>query len=324
MRIYKVFRKRFGDQPKYNDRMIQSLAKVIDIYKKKKQKRALKKAQLGLIKEFSDRKMKVGGYIASLPAQAAFELIEARFNRFMALQIKGTQSQQGKVIKKMINEIAELTNEYSDLLQYKALDWSIAAFYRIGLLRQVFAQRLYDIPMPKSLTLEEQDIYLVKIEETAAPIEDEAVKRFEFAYQKARQFRVSNQWTAQILKSLNQYKPSEYPTFKKEKRLEVKGLRTTSQFILPKKAKDLIKSDQSTSPAPSSNSQEGSKESTLPNNKQDQTKLKSTLGQKKIKQPKSSSSKESKESKESKKSKPASSSSPSSSDSSSDVEDLDL
>jgi hypothetical protein len=108
---------------------------VIDIYKKKKQKRALKKAQLDLIKEFSDRKMKVGGYIASLPAQAAFELIEARFNRFMALQIKGTQSQQGKVIKKMINEIAELTNEYSDLLQYKALDWSIAAFYRIGLLR---------------------------------------------------------------------------------------------------------------------------------------------------------------------------------------------
>jgi hypothetical protein len=163
--------------------------------------------------------------------------------------------------------------------------------------------------MSKSLILEEQDIYLVKIEETAAPIEDEAVKRFEFAYQKARQFRVSNQWTAQILKSLNQYKPSEYPTFKKEKRLEVKGLRTTSQFILPKKAKDLIKSDQSTSPAPSSNSQEGSKESTLPNNKQDQTKLKSTLGQKKIKQPKSSSPKESKDS---------------SSDSSSDVEDLDL
>ena len=38
--------------------------------------------------------------------------------------------------------------------------------------------------MPKGLTLEEQDIYLVKIEETAAPIEDEAVKRFEFAYQR--------------------------------------------------------------------------------------------------------------------------------------------
>ena len=210
----------------------------------------------------------------------------------------------------MINEIAELTNEYSDILKYKALDWSIAAFYRIGLLRQVFAQRLYNIPMPKGLTLEEQDIYLVKIEETAAPIEDEAVKRFEFAYQKARQFRVSNQWTEKILLSLNQYKPSEYPTFKKEKRLEVRKLLTTSQFILPKEAKELL--DKSKDPTKSNSSSTANQP---PKEKEDKAKLKPTLGRKKIKQPKSSSSPD-----------VDSKSPPSSppSDSSNEVEDLDL
>lgn len=317
-RIYGLFRKRFGENSKYNNRMIEILAKIVEIRKKQKRRKPINKARLDLIEEFEERKIPVGGYIASLPAQSAFELIEPRFQKFMALQIKGSQSQQGKIIKKMIGEIAELTNQYSDLLKYKALDWSIAAFYRIGLLRQVFAQRLYDIPMPKGLTLEEQDIYLVKIEETAAPIEDEAVKRFEFAYQKARQFRVSNQWTEKILLSLNQYKPSEYPTFKKEKRLEVKGLMTTAQFVIPKQAKELLEGKKKEKPS-SKSSPTGSESSASPSS--DPASSKSTLGQKKPKIPKptSSSSSQSTSSSQSQKTTP-----PSSSDSSSDLEDLEL
>ena len=149
--------------------------------------------------------------------------------------------QQGKIIKKMKEEITGLTEDYSGLLKYKSLDWNIAAFYRIGLLRQLFSKALYNIPLPKGLSPEEEDIYITQIEEIAIPIEDDAVQRFETAYQKAREFRISNEWTRKVLLSLNQYKPAEYPTFKDEKRLEVRELYTTSQLLMPKGARELLK-----------------------------------------------------------------------------------
>ena len=106
-------------------------------------------------------------------------------------------------------------------------------------MRQIFSQALYDLPIPKGLSDEEKDIYITQIEERAIPIEDDAVLRFETAYQKAKEFRVSNKWTRKILSSLNKYKPTEYPAFKDEKRLEVRNILTTSQFILPKAAQKL-------------------------------------------------------------------------------------
>ena len=161
-------------------------------------------------------------------------MIENRFQSFKRLKIKGNMKQQGKVITKMKSEIVGLTEDYSKLLKYKSLDWTIAALYRIGLLRQIFAVALYELPIPAGLSIEEEDIYTTQIEEIAIPIEDEAVLRFETAFKKAREFRISNEWTKKILLSLNKYKPAEYPTFKDEKRLETSTSKSNTGFILPK------------------------------------------------------------------------------------------
>jgi len=241
LKIYRNFIKRYGSDEKNSSLVITSLAKSLDIYKKYGNKKATRSTRQQLIDEFERRALKPGSFEARFPAQARFEQIEARFERFTRLKIKGNMRQQGKVIKKMKEEIAGLTEEYSALLKYKSLDWNIAAFYRIGLLRQLFSKALYNIPLPKGLSPEEEDIYVTQIEEIAIPIEDDAVQRFETAYQKAREFRISNEWTRKVLLSLNQYKPAEYPTFKDEKRLELRELFTTSQLLLPSKARELLK-----------------------------------------------------------------------------------
>ena len=236
IKIYDRFIKNYGDDPKQNDRVITALAKSVNIYKKHGRSRQITKARKKLISNFEARAMKPGSYVARFPAEAAFEMIETRFQSFKRLKIKGNMKQQGKVITKMKSEIVGLTEDYSKLLKYKSLDWTIAALYRIGLLRQIFAVALYELPIPAGLSIEEEDIYTTQIEEIAIPIEDEAVLRFETAFKKAREFRISNEWTKKILLSLNKYKPAEYPTFKDEKRLETSTSKSNTGFILPKAA----------------------------------------------------------------------------------------
>ena len=237
LKIYESFIKKYGDDPKQQERVITALAKSVEIYERHGRSRQIKLARKRLIEAFETRSIPAGGYVARFPAKASFELIERRFQAFKKMKIKGGMRKQGQIINKMKSEIAGLTEDYSRLLKYKSLDWNIAAFYRIGVLRQLFAQALYELPIPKGLTIEEEDIYTTQIEEIAIPIEDEAVLRFETAFKKAREFRISNKWTKQILLALNKYKPAEYPTFKDEKRLETPVARSNSGFILPEAAK---------------------------------------------------------------------------------------
>ena len=73
--------------------------------------------------------------------------------------------------------------------------------------------------MPPGLNDEEQEAYRTQLEDIALPIEDEAVKRYQTAYDKAREFKVTNEWTKRILTALNKFKPSDYPLFTEEHRV---------------------------------------------------------------------------------------------------------
>ena len=269
IKVYQRFRKLYEKEDKHLPRIMEGLTKSIDIYKKKGNQRKVLKTRKELIRLFESRNLPPNSLSAKYTAEAAFKLIEPRFKSFSALKIKGAMKRQKKIIKRLQEEVSGLTEDYGQMLRYKSLDWNIAAFYRIGLLRQIFAEALYNLPMPSGLSEEEQDIYTTAVEDIAIPIEDEAVKRFETAYQNARKYRISNEWTRKILASLNKYKPSEYPTFKDEKRLEVTESLTTSQFIIPKPVQQLLE-DQNTpstsvqKPAPVTAPSIGSKQPKVP------------------------------------------------------------
>ena len=74
-------------------------------------------------------------------------------------------------------------------------------------------------------------MYRTQLEDIALPIEDEAVKRYVFAITKARELKIVNRWTKEILTSLNKYKPSEYPLFKEEKRMSAGRQLTTPRML---------------------------------------------------------------------------------------------
>ena len=219
LRIYDTFVKKYGLDSKNADKVIEGLSRTADIYEERGDARAARQTWDRIINEFNQRGLQVGTPVAQHPAKARFKIVELEFQKYEALKLAGSLANQGKTIKEMQTRIKSLQVQYAEVMNYKAFDWTLAAFYRVGHLYQVFAQALYDAPVPPGLNDEEQEAYRTQLEDIALPIEDEAVKRYQTAYDKAREFKVTNEWTKRILTALNKFKPSDYPLFKEEHRV---------------------------------------------------------------------------------------------------------
>ena len=233
IRVYERFNKTFGLDPKQNGRVIEGLARIAKIYKEAGRTRNVKRAYQRIINEFNSRGMPPGSYESQYPAWAEFHLVEFEFEKYRNTKIKGSLKNQGKVIKKLQKRLPELRTRYAEVLKYKSLEWTLAALYRVGGLFEVFAGALYDAPIPESFSDEMQDMYQTQLEDLALPLEDEAVKEYERAYAKAREERVTNDWTKRIVQSLNKFKPSEYPLFKEEKRVSALRHLTPPRLLIP-------------------------------------------------------------------------------------------
>ena len=218
LRVYDAFAKRYGNDPKNATKVIEGLARTADVFVEQGNERAAKAAFERVVKEFDARGLQPNTPVAVHPAKARFKLVEYDFAKYEALKLQGSLVNQGKTIQEMQKQLAALKSKYGEVTAYKSVEWTLASFYRIGHLYQVFAQALYAAPVPPGMSEEEEESYRTQLEDVAVPIEDEAVKNFQFAYEKAREFRVTNEWTKKILQALNKYKPSDYPLFKEERR----------------------------------------------------------------------------------------------------------
>lgn len=219
LRIYDTFIKKYGVDRANADKVITGLSRSADIYEEQGNARSARQTWDRIINEFNARGLQGGTPIAVHPAKARFKIVELEFQKYESLKLTGSLQNQGKTIKDMQGRIKDLQRQYAEVIDYKAFEWTLAAFYRLGHMYQVFAQALYDAPIPPGLSEEEQDAYRTQLEDIALPIEDEAVKRYVTAYDKAREFKVTNEWTKRILTSLNKFKPADYPLFKEERRV---------------------------------------------------------------------------------------------------------
>ena len=221
LRIYREFNRRYGSDPKHNIKVVEGLARTAEAVSKQGRTRPTREAWAQVINEFNRRAMAPGTYEAQFPAKAQFNLVEPAFTRYEALKLTGSLRNQMRVVKAMQKQVKELSRRYSEVLQYKSVEWNLAALYRLGHIYQLFAAKLYEAPIPAGLSADEEDYYRTQLEDIAVPLEDEAVKRYKLALEKGREFRVTNKWTKRIVAALNKYEPSNYPLFKEERRMAV-------------------------------------------------------------------------------------------------------
>jgi len=167
---------------------------------------------------------------AEAAAYSRFELAENVFAEFDRVRIGGT----GKALVNSFNSKREAVKKvnaaYDKVVAYKRAEWTLAAFYRKGYILERFAETILATPVPpevKRLGEEAVASYQDQLSGLTVALEDKAVETYTQAFQAAKQFRVSNEWTKKTLESLNRYRPKEYPMLKEPKQV------ISSDFVYP-------------------------------------------------------------------------------------------
>jgi TolA-binding protein len=171
-----------------------------------------------ILAEFQKRSLQPETRAATFAAQARFQLVEYEYEAFHALKLSGGLTQMGRTIQRKQELVAQLEQQYVEVFPYKAFDWTVAAYYRIGRIYLDFAKMLYDAPEP-DLPEEDLELYRTQLEDEGVRWENVAIERYEETVRQARRLRIVNDWTKRTLEELSRYKPAEYRLFKEEKQL---------------------------------------------------------------------------------------------------------
>lgn len=153
-----------------------------------------------------------------IAARAQFMTVEREFGTWDRLALDGNLRQQQQSLPKILEGVEELTARYREVLSFRNLDWSLAAFFRIGNLLQRTSEKLYEAHIPFEEGSDEFYYYQDQLDEIAFPLEDAALARYEEALAQARENEIVNEWTRRTLEALNSFDAANYPLFKEEMR----------------------------------------------------------------------------------------------------------
>ena len=217
-RLWKDYISRFERTPGADAKVIEATLKLADLYNEQGTADTARKFYEKTISEFTARGMQPQSDAAAFAAKAQFELIETSFRRYSEMRLSGNLASMGRTIKAKQALLKEVEAGYQKVFPYKAFDWTIAAFLRVGQLYQLYADMLYKAPDPTGLTDEQMDDYKTSIEDEGVRWENIAIERYEETVKQSRKLKVVNKWSQLALVGANKYKPTEYPLFKEEKR----------------------------------------------------------------------------------------------------------
>lgn len=218
-RILSDFVRRFQNTPGMGTRVLEAMVQLGEIALVERKARDAATYFRDVIREFQVQGHAPGTPAAAAAAQASFLLIERRFDTYVALRLTGTnQRRMAADLAQKKKMLEELELAYADVLAYKSLDWTIAAFYRLGEIYREFAKTLYAAPMPAGLDEEMLEIFITEIEDEGLRYENVAIERFERTVNESRRLKVTNAWARLALEAANAYKPQDYPLYKETKR----------------------------------------------------------------------------------------------------------
>jgi len=219
--LYERFKRTYRRDSQQRDRLVMAQGKIAEAWEKLGNTRKARKAYADTLKMFSRYGLKPGGAAADAAARAKFMQAELALESYEDI----TFDVRPRLLKKTLNKKAvtlkKMEERYKTVFRYKRVEWTLAAYYRLGYLYQNFADALVNAPCPKGLNIEECDIYKGKLMDFAeAPIR-KAVSAYQVAMDKSKEFKVVNEWTRMSYESLNRFEPLQFPLQKEPQRAMV-------------------------------------------------------------------------------------------------------
>jgi TolA-binding protein len=205
--------------PKQKDHIVQAYQKIGDAEAEQGNDKKALKAYQTCVGEFSRRKLNVQDKAGGFAAQCSLQIAEAKFREYDELQVTGTGKKLVDALTKKAKVQREVEKAYSDVFNYKRVEETLAASYRVGYSYERFADALFSAPIPPEIRgkPEFEDEYRAQLEEKAVVLEKKAETAYRKAYEEAKRTRVTNEWTQRILEGLNKYAKEEFPIQKQGK-----------------------------------------------------------------------------------------------------------
>ncbi len=221
VKYYREFIRRFGDRPDQGQRVIEALWNMAKIAKRMRNRREYRRLLDKIVSEYNKLGLPAGSKAADYVAQIVFNRIEPKYKRYKAIDFSGSLKQAGRKIKEKKRLLAELEKDYSQVLVYKSGEWSSAAVYRLAEIYELFAQALFDAPVPAGFNEEQQDMYKDQLDQFAQPLQKKALTRYKVMVEEARKNKLINKWVKKAWERLNSYEPQNYPLVKEGKVMPV-------------------------------------------------------------------------------------------------------
>ena len=218
-RVLNTFIARFSNTQGMGAKVLEAIMQLGDLATAQGKPKDALKYYNDVVREYQVRGFTPGTAAAVAAAKARFMIVERDFEDYVRLKLTGTsQRKMGADLARKKKLLDELETAYGEVLPYKSLDWTIAAFFRLGDIYREFANTLYKAPEPTGLSEEELEAYTNIIEDEGVKYENVAVERFARTVNESRRLRVTTRWAEKALEAINSYKPEEYPLFKEPKR----------------------------------------------------------------------------------------------------------
>jgi hypothetical protein len=169
----------------------------------------LKKAQKAYERLKEDGKKKP--VVRQAMAKVMFLQAEYKYEDFEAIELRFPQSKLRKGLVAKAKLLGECENLFLEVTKYKSWHVTAGAMYRIGESYYVYAKSLFELPMPKGLSEDEEFTYRAMLEDRASPLEEKAIKGVKNALKLAHRNHVYNEWSRKAAALLAEKAPELYP-----------------------------------------------------------------------------------------------------------------
>ena len=146
-------------------------------------------------------------------AEARFKKLSGLVSKYDSIKIKNGDT--AKTIKDNYDRketlLKKVADEYLNVVELGAAQWSVASLYMIGYAFQGFAKFLYEAPVPVELNTEELvNEYKKQIDQQAMPYEDKAIEYYEKSIAESARLKLVNDWTRLAKTRMSELNPEQY------------------------------------------------------------------------------------------------------------------
>ena len=220
------FIKKFSRDAKQSERVVDAYKRIGDCQRSLRNEPGARASFLSATQEYKKRALTGKEEAASSAAgYARFQLAEVEFQKWDDIKLTGRGKALENAFKSKLTEAKKLQDSFSEVYQYKSVEWILAASYKKGFVLERFANTLVESPCPPDIKAaygeEGCDMYRQTLVEKVTGMEEKAVEAYQTTAKECREKQlVDNEWCDRTQESLARLR-SDFKVLKKARSVPV-------------------------------------------------------------------------------------------------------